>query len=224
MALLNFNAPAVEVHARCAFPSWNFREQPFREQDFDWQLYVLAVKGDTARMKERWASLPIGAGATWRKIDKTCLDEVATSFGRWVAAKARASGIVAPVFAAIPNRTALENVDTFRTALLAQRAADAFGEGARPFAGLRFRHLVTKEEKRRQGVAELVGNLSLVEQVPNGQVVLVDDVFTEGHHVTAALRVLPQNRAPHWAFVAGRTVLHPLEDMSAEIQLNHYCF
>lgn len=145
-------------------------------------------------------------------------------FGRWVARKTREAGIVDPVFVAIPNRNALVTARDFRTAELARHAANAFGDGAAAFYGLRFETYVSKEEKKRQNVAELIPNLRLIAPAQPGTLVLVDDVYTQGFHLEAVCDLLPEERCPTHCFVAGRTVLEPQNDMGAEIVLEREFF
>lgn len=224
MAPLPFEGRTIEVHARCAFPSWNHQEVAWRDQDRNWQLLVLAVKGDRARMKERYCNLPLGNNGGQVRVDRNEIQQAGEWFGRWVGRRTTECGIADPVFVAIPNRNALVDAKDFRTALFARTAAQRFGERARAYTGLRFIEHVSKEEKKRQGVQELVKNMAVIEEVPPGQLVFVDDVYTQGHHISAAIRMLGADRvAPH-AFVAGRTVLEPFADMGAELTVEHWYF
>lgn len=222
MAHLPLNWHTIAVHARCGFPSWSHAETPWRDQDRDWQLLVLAVKDDKVRMKERYASLPIGSNGEWMRVDKSQTVQAGRWFGKWAAAKVRGLGITDPVFVAIPNRKALQGVNDFRTATLAQSAAEAFGAGAAAYTGLRFRTLVSKEEKKRQNPAELIANMVVVEELPPaGTLVFLDDIFTQGHHLTAACSFIQADRRPVLGLVCGRTVLEPKENMGAEIEVQH---
>jgi hypothetical protein len=215
---------SLSVHARCAFPSWDHRETAWRDQDRDWQLLVLAIKGDAARMKQRSARLALGEPPVMRTVDRTTVPQAGRWYGNWVAKRTRQLGIERPVFVAIPNRNALLDAKDFRTAEYVRQAAESYGEGASAFSGLRFKTFVSKEEKKRQGFQELKDNMVLIEPVPDGELILVDDVYTQGHHLGVAVSLLPRDREPKHAFVAGRTVLAPLENMGAELTEQHWIF
>jgi hypothetical protein len=212
----------VRVLARVAYPSWDFHAQPWRDQDFDAHFFVHAVKNDREKIGNRVANLPMGVGGTNVRIDHDNLDVPQKFFARWAASRARLRGITDPVFVGIPNRNALTEGKPFNVGKLARMAAQAFGEGGSAFTGLRFREFVPKEAGKRQSVRELVENMVLISEPPNGTYVLVDDVFTLGKHLTAAIKVLPKRKSAV-AVVAGKTEKAPLEDMTTVPVHSHWC-
>ncbi|MGX8273043.1 hypothetical protein ACWQV9_10190 [Brevundimonas diminuta] len=223
MAPLFGSFPTVKVHARAAYPSWDYKDPKWRQQDYDTHFFVHAVKNDAARIGDRKTQLPMGAGGARVWIGRDNLEVCQHWFSRWAAMKCHNLGVENPVFVAIPNRNALTDTKSFNTARLARFAARAFGDGAQAYVGLRFKEYVPKEKGKRQSVSELVGNLVLVEDIPAGTLVLIDDVYTVGRHVTAAWKVLPKERRPDHAFVAGKTEKGPLADMTVVPVEHHWC-
>ncbi len=166
----------------------------------------------------------MGAGSAMVWIDQTNLDVCQKFFARWVAIKCHRLEVKDPIFVAIPNRDALEDSKAFNTAKLARLAAAAFGPTASAYTGLRFKAFVPKDGKR-QSVAELVSNMALIEPLPEaGTLVLLDDVYTLGHHITAAYKMMPKGRKPEIALVAAKTEKRPLPDMTVVDEENHWCF
>lgn len=213
----------VRVFARAAYPSWGPDVQKWREQDYDAHFFVHAVKNDREKIGQRATRLPMGAGGTYVRVDRDNLEIPQRFFARWAADKVRRLELERPVFVAIPNRDGLVEAKSFNTARLARMAAAAFGAGAEAFTGLRFREYVPKEQGKRQSVRELMANMVLLEEPPAGTLVILDDVFTLGKHVTATVKMLPKKRAPDVAVVAGKTEKRPLDDMTAVAPYSHWC-
>lgn len=223
MAQLFGSIPTIKVSACVAYPSWNYQDPRWREQDYNAHFFIHAVKNDRAKIGQRRTLLPMGAGGAMVWVDAANLDVCQKYFARWVALKCRRAEISDPVFVAIPNRNALGTEKSFNTARLVRMAAAAFGSSASSYSGLRFRSLVPKDGKR-QSVNELVANMELVEEIPGGTLVLVDDVFTLGNHMTAAYKMMPKSRRPDIGYVAGKTEKKPLPDMTVVPVESHWCF
>lgn len=217
-ALLNM--PETPVHYRVCYPSWDWQETNFRDQDHLAHFFTWAVKGDQQKIGAKFKMMKVGAGNAEVRIDRNNLDVVQRYFGRFAAAQARAAGIEDPVFVAIPNRNALAEVADFKSAGLARAAAQAFGAGAAAYTGLRFRALVPKAQGVRQRVSDLVENMVMIALPPPGTLVLIDDVYTLGRHITAANQILPRRAA--LCVVAARTMKEPQEQMTAPGVETHY--
>lgn len=219
------NIPGIQVYPRAAYPTWNRDETPWRDQDYDANFFVHAVKENGDKLGPRRKSLPIGVNGAFVRVDRSTMPLAQRAFGRWVADKTRELGIVDPVFVAIPNSDALVATADFRTARLVRAVAEAFGQGAHAFVGLRFEEYVPKDERdHRLTVQELVDNMRMIAPPQPGTLVLVDDVFTQGNHVTAAYRMMPEDRRPTVAFAAGRTCREPEADnWNLESEL-HFCW
>jgi len=82
---------------------------------------------------------------------------------------------------------------------------------------------VPKEQGVRQSVNQLVANMTLVSDVPQGNYVILDDVFTQGNHITATIRKLPKKETSAIVVVAGKTENAPLEDMTVVPVYSHWC-
>jgi len=224
LAPLFGSIPTVKVYARAAYPSWDYKDPKWRDQDYNAHFFTHAVKNDRVKIGQRRTQLPMGAGSAMVWIDQTNLDVCQKFFARWVAIKCHRLEVKDPIFVAIPNRDALEDSKAFNTAKLARLAAAAFGPTASAYTGLRFKAFVPKDGKR-QSVAELVSNMALIEPLPEaGTLVLLDDVYTLGHHITAAYKMMPKGRKPEIALVAAKTEKRPLPDMTVVDEENHWCF
>jgi hypothetical protein len=215
--------PTVKVHARAAYPSWDYKETKWRQQDYDTHFFVHAVKNDAEKIGDRKTRLPLGPNAAPVWVSKDNMEVCQHWFARWAAMKCRNLDIADPIFVAIPNRNALIDAKSFNTARLARFAARAFGDGGQAFTGLRFKELIPKEKGKRQTVAELVANMAMIEALPAGTIVLLDDVYTVGRHITAAWKMLPKDSRPDYAFVAGKTEKSPMDDMTVVPVEHHWC-
>lgn len=223
MAPLFGSIPTIKVYARAAYPSWDHTDPKWRQQDYDTHFFVHAVKNDAEKIGNRKTRLPLGAGGSSVWVDRTNLELCQRWYARWVAMKCRNLQIDNPVFVAIPNRNALVDAKGFNTARLARFAARSFGDGAAAYTGLRFNEFVPKEKGKRQSVSDLVANMTLIDPIPAGRIILLDDVYTVGRHMTAAWKVLPKASRPDVGFVAGKTEKRPLDDMTVVPVEQHWC-
>jgi len=199
------------VHHRVCYPSWDWQVTKFREEDYTGHFFTHAVKDDQQKIGNKWKMLKVGAQGAEVRIDRNNLIIARRFFSAWAARVVRDAGIADPVFVAIPNRNGIITAQDFKTAFLARTAAQAFGHGATSYTGLRFRVEVPKAQGERQSIQDLVANMLLIEPVPDGTLVMLDDVYTLGRHFTAAMQVLP--RKPVLAIVAARTVKEPNDEM-----------
>jgi hypothetical protein len=219
LALLDFNFETIPLHARVAYPSWDFQAVPFREVDHNAHFYTHAVKNDAKKIGTRTKNLKVGVNGESVLVSASNLIVVQRHFARFVARTIKDAGIADPVIIAIPNRDALRTIADFNTARLAALAAEAFGSGAQPYAGLRFKKLIPKTEKRRLRPDDLAPNMEMVTDLPKGTLVLLDDVYTQGHHVRASCKVL--DCKPVLVCVAARTENEPLPNMTKPRALEH---
>lgn len=150
-----------------------------------------------------------------RKYNDTNYLELVAGAARAMADRVRELGIGDPIFVAVPNSGATSEVDDYATKRLVEQIAGAWGERERAFTGLRFVeplppvHLGGERDKR-----SLLQKMVLIEKLPEGRIVLVDDVCSSGAHLFAAQRFLRPRPVEH-AIVCGRTVNDPLDDMFA---------
>lgn len=215
--------PTIKVYSLMSYPSWDFREVAWRDTDHKAFFFVHAVKNDKKKIGSKAKAFNVGAKNTPVLINQNNLHVAQNYYAAWVARYLRHLGVPDPVIVPVPNRNALVGSADFNTAHLARTAAAAYGRGARAAPLLRFREFVPKEQGSRQSVDELVGNLVLTEELPAGTVVVLDDVFTLGRHVSAASQVLSTECLPRMSFTAGRTVKAPLANMFSVTSVDlHY--
>jgi hypothetical protein len=113
------------------------------------------------------------------------------------------------VLVPLPNSSCtVRNKKKPRTALLAEAIASNL-KNATVWDGLRW---LTENTPTHQGGTrdpqKLYDNLAVTSIPPKGTLILVDDVFTKGGHLQAAVARLAEKKAEcKWAMSAGRTVL-----------------
>ena len=202
----------LEVHARLHYPSWNWRETRFSQEDRRANFQTLAIKGKTDKLKDRWQDLPVKDGQSTKHITNENLVEIQYAFAGWVADQCKRSGLKRPVFIPIPNRSAVDNNLDFQTARLADMIAKRFGDRATAWPNLRFRKPVPDSpDNRRIPPYKLYQYLHCYGRIPDGEVVLIDDVFTLGWHIAAAIKRL--GIIPNKIFVGANTIKAPVRSV-----------
>lgn len=215
--------PAIKIYSLMSYPSWDFREVAWRDTDHKAFFFVHAVKDDKKKIGSKAKAFNVGANNSPILLNQNNLHLAQNYYAAWVARGLRQLGVPDPVIVPIPNRNALVGSADFNTARLVRSVAAAYGTGAKAAPVLRFRKFVPKEQGSRQSVAELVDNLVVTDPLPAGTIVVLDDVFTLGRHITAASQVLSAVRPPAMGFTAGRTVKSPLEKMFSATSVDlHY--
>jgi len=212
---------SLNVIARCRYPSWDWKHIPFREEDHRAHFFVHAVKNDKAKIGARTMRF-VKVNGEPVTVSAHNLHFLQNAFARWVARFVEHQRIDKPIFVALPNRSGFGQNSEFPTHFLAKRAAKYHGIEARAFGGLRFRHFLEKCHERRLTFSELKDAFCLVEDLPQGNLVLIDDVFTQGRHVSAAVRCL--GRCPELVLVAARTVNEPTDSMFSVNSERHIIF
>ncbi|MFZ5669147.1 MAG: hypothetical protein ACOY4K_06610 [Pseudomonadota bacterium] len=189
----------IELHASCAFPTWDYREDPFQEDDFKANFIVRAIKRDETKLKGRWMRL------NGRRITLENYRELHGVFHRW-AANRIARLVPNPVLIPIPNSGATPEAPNYATLELAQGIAAAGGANWPVYDGLRFAEVLQPSSKGGNRDKEfLLSKMVVMKPRPNGTPVLIDDVCTGGGHLFAAQRRMLLPDRTH-AFVCGRTM------------------
>lgn len=209
----------VQVLARYSYPSWDYTNTPFREQDYKAHFFVHALKGDREKIGLRKQRFDKRSGGEPIVVTRDNLDVLQRTFASWVAQVCQLSGLKHPVFVPIPNRSGFAGNTEFPTANLARLAARSFGRNAQPFVGLRFRKHLAKNGNYREKVEPLRRALHVYGRIPPGELVLVDDVYTYGRHVEASIKRL--GAIPKLILVGAKTVHEPRENMMSVTSFFH---
>jgi predicted amidophosphoribosyltransferase len=133
----------------------------------------------------------------------------------WAAPQINALGGAAKVIVPVPSsKTTLKSPATFRTAIIAQKLAAACPNTI-SFPELRFEteQLNSREEGGSRAAVVLYPLLRFRRSLPAGHIVLLDDVFTGGGHLTAAAWMIEdQRRKAELAICCGRSLEAQLAD------------
>ncbi|WP_125474036.1 phosphoribosyltransferase [Caulobacter vibrioides] len=200
---------SLRLQGLCGYPSWDAGQTPFRKIDWISRYLVKAIKGDLEALRKSFVVL----GKPQKKFNHENYGELVEAFHRWSAERLKELEIDQPVLVAIPNSAATSAVNDFGTKRLAEGIAAAFGPAAKAYTDLRFSEVLAKSHKGGgRSKTELLNKMVLNAPVPDGTVVLIDDVCSSGSHLFAAQRKL-RPRAAELALVCGRTVNEPRDKM-----------
>lgn len=225
MTFLLADLPTITVHARAAYPSWKPDEHRWRDQDYDANFFTKAIKADREKLGSRVKNLPVTGDGSRVRISANNIENARSAYATWAAGKLKELDLLDAVLVPIPNSVGIVTAADFNTAAIARAIAAATGSRASVSTSLRFIEYRPKEgRERRPGAQELRENMTLVSSIPSGPIVLIDDVFTLGHHITAASWLMPQGRDPKHAIVASRTIKKPVEDVWQAITEDHFPF
>lgn len=100
-----------------------------------------------------------------------------------------------------------------RMLTIAKDLAARFGDGSRAYDVLRWlQEMQPSHQGGERNVRQLYGNLTVTGRLPNGPVVLLDDITTAGGHIRAAeTRIHERNGEVELAITAGRTAWEPAD-------------
>ncbi len=204
-----FKPAQLTLQAVCGYPSWNPAVKgSFNDEDFKGRYIVKAVKKDEEALKRGYVM--IGA-PTPKRYDAKNADKLVGIACRWLAKRIDEACDGSLVLVPIPNSTITpEHDDDYLTANLAGRVAAEIGDRCKVYTGLRFRTPMVKSSRGGSRVKEeLLTNMTLIEPLPAGELLLFDDVCSSGAHLFAGQRKLPRLRRPARAFTIGRTFNDP---------------
>jgi len=182
---------------------------PWNDDDHHALKFVKAVKGKTFG---GWAVVPVlGRNKDLRAANA---DDAIDWFAELAAAeivKLRVSGQA--ILVPLPNSSStVKNADVPRTALLAERIAAKL-KNMKVWDGLRWtKEMTPTHQGGTRDPQRLYDNLVVTSVPPKGTLILIDDVFTIGGHLQAAVARLAEKKAEcKLAICAGRTVLESQE-------------
>jgi len=184
-----------------------------RQRDWHATHLVKAVKGDPMHPS---AYVPVWIDNRRIRITHSNRDKAIDWFAQWAAPRVTALGdhrnkILIP----IPSSSSTEGSNpTFRTALIAEEIARRCGNHVIAFPFLRW--LRAKLSARNGGTRDpyrLYENAAIAGDIPAGDCIVIDDVYTTGAHLKAAAWTLGDAmRSPVGAICCGRTTQVQLVD------------
>lgn len=184
-----------------------------RGKDYDAQTLVKAVKGDALNNQY----VVVNIDGVVKRIDSSCSDLASEWFAQWIKEKLDSKGLVdSLVLIPIPSSGYTVGDRALKTTphALALNIARRYVDQPLVVQALAWSEPM---EKCRNGGSRVPGylysKLRLVEDVPQGNIVFVDDVLTSGGHLKAAIwRLQDVHRQPVGAVFCGRTVDYQLDD------------
>jgi hypothetical protein len=196
-----------------------YKRPPYNPTDYHALKFVKAIK---AKAFTGYADVPVLG--RWKRLVPANADEAVEWFGELAAAQLvkRISGPLTLV--PLPNSSStVKNHKVPRTALLAESIASKLLK-ATVWDGMRWvEEMIPTHQEGTRDPQELYENLRVTRVVPKGTLVLVDDVYTKGGHLRAAVARLAEKKAVcKLAMCAGRTVLespeNPFEILTEEVE------
>lgn len=207
----NFNPKAtVRVRALATLASWNWQEEPFRSRDHRGRFIVHSVKGAKDKLAGKHETLKVGAGGASVTVTADNFELVADYWARWAAEIIRSENLDGPiVLTPLPSSKAVAELADYRPLNLARRVSQHL-PGSSVWDGVRFRNerLPVHSGGSRASIAD---DMVLTSRPPAGAIVPIDDVFTQGSHLAALMKHLPQERWPKLMVVGGKTENSPPE-------------
>jgi hypothetical protein len=193
---------------------------PWSGDDHNALKFVKAVKGKTFR---GWAQVPILGRI--KTLEPTNAEDAVDWFGELAAAEIVKLGLRGPqILLPLPNSSStVRNGEKSRTTLLAGAIAEKLNN-AHVWDGLRWaKEMIPTHREGTRDPQELYENLVVTGVPPKGTLILVDDVYTLGGHLKAAVARLAEKKLRcSLAMCAGRTVLesqqHPFLILRQEVE------
>src|SRR5258708_2689847 len=183
---------------------------PWNNDDHHALKFVKAVKAKPFR---GWAQVPVLGRC--KRLESANADDAIDWFGELAAAEIVRLHLRGPlVLVPLPNSSStIRNKKKPRTALLAEAIASKL-KNTQEWDALRCgREMIPTHQEGTSDPQELYDNLAVTGVPPKGTIVLVDDVYTLGGHLQAAVARLTENKARcSLAMCAGRTVLESQQD------------
>lgn len=186
--------------------------ESMRPADFDATHLVKATKGLELNPKS-YSVVTVGGRRI--SISETNKDRAMDWFAEWASEKIQALPSGPKVIIPIPSsKSTPQSAPTFRTALIGQRIAKLCSY-TKSISVLRFKaeRPNTREEGGSRDPHDLYGEMVLVDKLPPGKIIILDDVVTSGGHLKAAAWLIQdENRAAEYALACGRTTDTQLAD------------
>jgi len=182
---------------------------PWNDDDHHALKFVKAVKGKNFG---GWAVVPVlGRNKELRAANA---DDAIDWFAELAAAEIVRLRLPGPaILLPLPNSSStVKNGKVPRTKLLAERIAAKL-KNTKVWDGLRWtKEMTPTHQGGTRDPQKLYDNLVVTSNPPKGTLILIDDVFTKGGHLQAAVARLTEKKAEcELAICAGRTVLESQE-------------
>jgi hypothetical protein len=182
---------------------------PWNDDDHHALKFVKAVKGKNFG---GWAVVPVlGRNKELRAANA---EDAIDWFAELAAAEIAKLRISSPaILVPLPNSSStVRNKNVSRTAMLAERIAAKL-KNTKVWDGLRWaKEMTPTHQGGTRDPQKLYDNLVVTDNPPKGTLILIDDVFTKGGHLQAAVARLAEKKAEcKFAICAGRTVLESQE-------------
>lgn len=170
------------LHAHGGYPSYEQIGLEWDQWDFDAYKFIQALKGNSV---SGYATLQRPNGG-WLKIEGENTAAAFQIFGEWGAKVLDDIGLEEGHLVPVPSSTCLELGGDEKGRKLAQAITNV-----RPnFKVLEALHWHKKLPKSAEGgprdVPTLLANLRIMQELPEGHLILIDDVVTTGGHLRAS--------------------------------------
>jgi hypothetical protein len=179
----------------------------WRSEDFDAMKFVQALKGEELN---KWGWVPV-RGVSHR-LDQSNAGDAFGWFGDLASDYLKSKHLPRPlILVPIPGSSCTASNKTVpRTFLLAYAVATRL-QGVEVWDGFRFKNqMMPSRHGGARDAQTIYDNLRVTKKVPEGRIVLIDDVCTQGGHLRAAVtRLAEKNVRCRLAVCAARTVLAP---------------
>src|SRR6267143_1928393 len=195
-----------------------YKRPPYISTDYPALKFVKAVKG---KPFTGYADVPVLG--RWKRLIPANADEAVGWFGELAAAELVRQFSAPITLVPLPNSSStVDNRMVPRTAYLAETIASKLTK-ATVWDGMRWiEEMIPTHQEGTRDPQELYDNLRVIRAAPKCALVLVDDVYTRGGHLQAAVARLGERKAAcRLAICAGRTVLespdNPFEILTAQL-------
>ena len=183
-----------------------YKRPPYSSNDEYHALkFIKAIKGKSFR---GWAQVPVSGRN--KLLEPVNAEDAIDWFAELAATEIVKLGLPSPlILIPLPNSSStVKNGKPPRTALLAAAIAAKL-ENAKVWDGLRWvEEMIPTHQEGTRDPQLLYDNLVITNTLPKGTLILIDDVYTKGGHLQAAVARLAEKKGDcNLALCAGRTVL-----------------